>query len=749
MALTLDFSDLSPGSVSTRDCRRGAVFALRILLNYPDIRVEYMEDCKHLLRLLGKKAVWPQQVTRSIAAALDALNDDDSNAKHSDGVDIVSRLKGRHAWTTYEQTISRWHTEQPKVIIEALEDNLARLKPKMILKTPGNRNTTLLTKLLGLNPVESRLLDYAELSSYDQFRSFIRTISISSASEAYALVASAIDAPVQAVRSALRASSAFSAYGLVALDTTPSDLEDFLRLDKSGQAFLGEDFATPEDMLQVILQAGEMPNLAPDDYPHLKNEFTWLTNYLKHVASGRIEGGNILFYGAPGTGKSEFARLLAQQSGLTAYDVKSADNDGDPVSGNTRLRHFALSQRFLAEQEKALIIFDEIEDVFPDSGFSFASLFGGRRSTSRPDQTKAWINQQLEHSPVPAIWISNSIDAIDAAFLRRFAFHIEFRTPPKTVRERVIKRCLNNIAVSEGLVRSLAADNTLSPAQISQASRFASLCATTQGEIDESVLLHAIKASQAAMGRSLQINNQLASAGQCNFAYLNLDTEIPVDKIEQALRRQSTATLCFYGIPGAGKTSLAHHLADAIGRPLMVKRASDILGMYVGESEKKIAQMFRDANQEGAVLLLDEADSFLRSRQQAKNSWEVTQVNELLQQMENFDGIFICTTNLMEDVDEAAMRRFTFKVRFNALTQAQREAMFAECVFENSAMPIGQSVSQSLQKLNSPTPGDFATVQRQEKLLGERYSPEDFLARLERECGLKKGDKSKAIGFLT
>lgn len=749
MALTLDFSDLSPGSVSTRDCRRGAVFALRILLNYPDIRVEYMEDCKHLLRLLGKKAVWPQQVTRSIAAALDALNDDDSNAKHSDGGDIVSRLKGRHAWTTYEQTISRWHIEQPKVIIEALEDNLARLKPKTILKTPGNRNTTLLAKLLGLNSVESRLLDYAELSSYDQFRSFIRTISISSASEAYALVASAIDAPVQAVRSALRASSAFSAYGLVALDTTPSDLEDFLRLDKSGQAFLGEDFATPEDMLQVILQAGEMPNLAPDDYPHLKNEFAWLTNYLKHVASGRIEGGNILFYGAPGTGKSEFARLLAQRSGLTAYDVKSADNDGDPVSGNTRLRHFALSQRFLAEQEKALIIFDEIEDVFPDSGFSFASLFGGKRSTSRPDQAKAWINQQLEHSPVPAIWISNSIDAIDAAFLRRFAFHIEFRTPPKTVRERVIKRCLNNIAVSEGLVRSLAADNTLSPAQVSQASRFASLCATTEGEIDESVLLHAIKASQAAMGRSLQINNQLASAGQCNFAYLNLETEMPVDKIEQALRRQPTATLCFYGIPGAGKTFLAHHLAEAIGRPLMVKRASDILGMYLGESEKKIAQMFRDANQEGAVLLLDEADSFLRSRQQARNSWEVTQVNELLQQMENFDGIFICTTNLMNDVDEAAMRRFTFKVRFNALTQVQREAMFAECVFENSAMPIGQSVSQSLQKLNSPTPGDFATVQRQEKLLGERYSPEDFLARLERECSLKKGDKSKAIGFVT
>ena len=224
---------------------------------------------------------------------------------------------------------------------------------------------------------------------------------------------------------------------------------------------------------------------------------------------------------------------------------------------------------------------------------------------------------------------------------------------------------------------------------------------------------------------------------------------MPVGKIEQALRRLPSATLCFYGVPGAGKTSLARHLADAIDRPLMVKRVSDLLGMYVGETEKRIARMFRDASQEGAVLLLDEADSFLRSRQQAHNSWEVTQVNELLQQMEAFDGIFICTTNLMNDVDEAAMRRFTFKVRFDALLQQQREAMFAEIVFGNPAALLTPSIRQSLQKLAGATPGDFATVQRQEKMLGERYSPEDFLVRLVRECALKPACQSKSIGFMS
>lgn len=752
MDMSLDFGLPSSKMVSSRHCRRGAVYALRILLNQAEVRAAFMEDSETLLRMLGKHAVWPQQVSRTIGAALNSTDEEDSSpiaAKEESESSFVARLKGHQAWNAYENTLARLYTKSPKLITSALEDNLARLKPKAILKTPGNPNTLLLAKLLGLNPVECRLIDFAEMRAYAMFRTFLQSIAGLAPKDAFGLVAAAIDAPIPAVRAALRANAPLRSFGLIRLDNAPIDLEDFLHLDRGGEMFLFEDFTSTEDMLRVILQPGQSTNLAVQDYGHLEKEFTWLVNYLKNVANGRVKGANILFYGAPGTGKSEFARLLAEQTGLTAFDVKSTDGDGEPVSGKTRLNHFAISQRFLSERERSLIIFDEIEDVFPDRGLNFAALFGSDHSGSQPDQSKAWLNQQLEHSPVPAIWISNSIDAIDEAYLRRFAFHIEFKTPPKSVRQQVIRRCLENATVSDSLVTSLAMDDSLSPAQVNQASRFALLCQSTPGEVDESALLHAVKASQAAMGRNLKTSSQLANAASCNFAYLNLDSEMPVDKIEQALRRNSAATLCFYGVPGSGKTSLARHLADAIGRPLMIRRASDLLGMYVGESEKRIARMFQEAGQEGALLLLDEADSFLRSRQQANRSWEVTQVNELLQQMEAFDGIFICTTNLMDDVDEAAMRRFTFKVRFDALTQLQREVMFADVVLGNANNPLVSSVRQSLQKLAAVTPGDFATVQRQEKLLGERYSSENFLRCLERECALKRGGKFNSIGFLS
>ena len=100
------------------------------------------------------------------------------------------------------------------------------------------------------------------------------------------------------------------------------------------------------------------------------------------------------------------------------------------------------------------------------------------------------------------------------------------------------------------------------------------------------------------------------------------------------------------------------------------------MSKFVGETEQNMAGMFREAENEKAVLLLDEADSFLQDRRGAQRTYEVTEVNEMLQGMERFDGIFVCTTNLMDRIDQAALRRFTFKIRFKPLTAVQREKMF-------------------------------------------------------------------------
>jgi transitional endoplasmic reticulum ATPase len=85
--------------------------------------------------------------------------------------------------------------------------------------------------------------------------------------------------------------------------------------------------------------------------------------------------------------------------------------------------------------------------------------------------------------------------------------------------------------------------------------------------------------------------------------------------------------------------------------------------------------MFDEARDEEAVLLLDEADSFLQDRTLAHRQWEVTEVNELLTQMEGFDGLFICT-NLLDHLDPAALRRFGLKLEFLALRPEQASSLY-------------------------------------------------------------------------
>ena len=151
---------------------------------------------------------------------------------------------------------------------------------------------------------------------------------------------------------------------------------------------------------------------------------------------------------------------------------------------------------------------------------------------------------------------------------------------------------------------------------------------------------------------------------------------------------------------------------------------------------------------DGAVLLLDEADSFLMDRRGAHRTYEVTEVNEMLQGMERFKGVFICTTNLFDRIDEAALRRFTFKIQFKPLTREQREKMFVTEALDGNAANLSGAMADRLNKLQLLTPGDFAAVKRQITLLDETMTPDEFLAQLEQEHKVKPDVKfARSIGF--
>jgi len=162
--------------------------------------------------------------------------------------------------------------------------------------------------------------------------------------------------------------------------------------------------------------------------------------------------------------------------------------------------------------------------------------------------------------------------------------------------------------------------------------------------------------------------------------------------------------------------------------------------------------MFAEAQKQGAILLLDEADSLLSDRSHAGHQWEITQINEMLTQMETYSGIFICTTNLMDKLDAASLRRFDFKVKFDYLSPAQRWALFQQesqrlggiLPDDIAALAI---LKQQVHRLTKLTPGDFAVVSRQVAVLGKTPTPERIIAVLAQECKAK-GETFSQIGFV-
>jgi transitional endoplasmic reticulum ATPase len=428
--------------------------------------------------------------------------------------------------------------------------------------------------------------------------------------------------------------------------------------------------------------------------------------------------------------------VLAKELGCELFEVASEDGDGDPVNGERRLRAFRAAQSFFS-QRRSIIVFDEAEDVFND-GDSFL----GRKSTAQT--RKAWINRMLEENSVPAFWLSNSISGLDPAFVRRFDMVLELPVPPKRQRVRIIEQSCSDLLDASSMAR-LAESESLAPAVITRAASVVRLIRDELGEAGASSAMELLidNTLEAQGHKPLRRNghNWLPEIYDPSFIHADAD----LAQVAIGLVQSKSGRLCLYGPPGTGKTAYGRWLADQMGIPLMVKRASDLMSKWVGENEKNIASAFKQAEQDGALLLIDEVDSFLQDRRGAQRGWEVSLVNEMLTQMESFPGVFIASTNLMEGLDQAALRRFDLKVKFDFLKPEQAgELLGRYCSMLDLSAPQPDQIAK-LKHLQKLTPGDFAAVIRQNRFR-PITSANALVSALGAECAVKEGARA-AIGF--
>ncbi len=728
-------------------------------------------DLNSLLALAGRHVVWPVHVLEKVREFLARRCVGNEFWRGHEALSPQEFLERHGAWRgPYEEGtlffyLDEYAKDAPKDLLTVLATTGEWLTHALKKhSTLVEKNIEALAGLLQLNKAERALLLYGTLARYQRdLRSLLVEFKVNNAPEAYAALADIAGVNASEVGEALRAGSRLERIGLVEnliSEHNITDLADLMKVSEKLPPVLMREYRDQSELMAVFTRPASKTELNAKDFHFVDDDVQVLVSLMRNAVQRKELGVNVLLYGPPGTGKTELAKVVAHAAGLELFEVEYADRDGNSLSGRDRYRSLQIAQVFLKGATQASLLFDEVEDVFPPISVDAAQLMARQEqqamaaAVSHSVNGKAWVNQILEANAVPTIWVTNRIEQIDPAFRRRFAYHLELKSPPPGAREQLVRKTLTGVAVSDEFVAKLTERKGLTPAQIRTAVRFADL-ATSTAKSDEDTVVYEklierqLKNSDEALGNKFADTKGRKEVTTYDLDMLNVETRFDISRIVEALKARGHGTLCFYGAPGTGKTALGEHISRALGKPLIVKQASDLISKFVGETEQNMAKMFVEAETEKAVLLLDEADSFLQDRRGAQRSYEVTEVNEMLQQMERYNGIFVCTTNLLDRIDQAALRRFTFKIKFKPLTAVQREKMFITEALAGDASKLDEPLRVRLAKLEQLCPGDFAAVKRQVDILATVFSADEFIEQLEAEHRIKpEVREARGMGFV-
>ena len=602
------------------------------------------------------------------------------------------------------------------------------------------QNIHKLACMVGLTDTDCRVLEFAVMVFNNDFLTTATdSLGNVSSNDLMRALSVLLDIPEPDIRLSLGERGLLVRSGLVSIDRNGMNYIS-RKLDLLSNSFadclLTLD-AEPVSLLRETVTPASAPELAWSDYAHIEQEMLILRSYLEAVSTEAKTGVNILLHGDPGTGKSQLARVVAQHLQRQLYEVAFCDEDGDSVGGENRLRAYRAGQCFFANS-RAMLVFDEAEDVLTGEN----DIFRPRRAQSR----KAWLNRMLEENAVPTLWLSNSTYGIDPAVIRRFDMVIELPIPSRKHRSRMLTEFFGDM-LSKEEIAEFSQLTDLSPAVARSAIAVAcSVKAQLPDSKSADVVKSLVNSTLKAQGfRTLEKTKTVPPLPAVyDPAFVNCESDLV--SLAQGIGKASSARLCLYGPPGTGKTAYAHWLAKQLDLPLIMKKSSDLLGMYVGQTEKNIARAFEQAREEPSVLLIDEVDSLLQDRRSLRAGWEVTMVNELLTQLEAFEGIFIASTNLADNLDQAALRRFDLKLRFDYLAPEQAVQLTHRCC-ESLGLPApDESVTRTLGSLGNLTPGDFATASRRHKF-SPIGSAQEFVSVLQGECAAKE-DARRPMGFL-
>ncbi len=570
-----------------------------------------------------------------------------------------------------------------------------RLKKVLIQKSENFKNNNsklpnkilLVSKLYGLSKIEHEILQYYILQSTVPYINDIISL-ITGSFNVFELLGTSILGvklwAVNQIRRRMIKKGIFIKQGFN---------DNIVSLNmKILEIFENPEIKTQTQVKNILLGKNQKSELSWKDFDHLNKERNITLNILTSAIENNTKGINILLYGAVGTGKTQFAKVIANKAKIDMYAVSAEFMDKE-ATRKDRLSDLASKQTVLSRVERICILFDEAEDVM-NRGFT---EFG--------NASKAYLNTLIEETPVPIFWTTNNIYDVDPAFLRRMTYSIPFEKLTDEIRLNIWKRVIrkNKFKVDNKKLVEMNNNYDIPPSLIANAVETTKMINGIQDDFEifvENVAKVVTKKKNVKKKKEFEMKDY-------DDKLVNTDLDIKDLTAKIKACGKLNFSLCLYGEPGTGKSLYARYLAKELGVEVILKRASDLISKYVGETEQNIADAFAEAKSKKAMLIFDEADSFLQNRNNAVRNWEVSQVNEMLTWMESHEYPFVCTTNLLDTLDEASLRRFTFKIEFDFMTKEQ----------VNTAFEHFFGIKNANVNIKGLTAGDFAIVKKKADFL--------------------------------
>lgn len=492
------------------------------------------------------------------------------------------------------------------------------------------------------------------------------------------------------------------------VDANPPLLSKFVKLDDRIAAFLLNSDETDPKIARFSTLEKPVRSfddlIAPDDQK----------NCLLEAVKRTIEEDSRLmffFYGPSGTGKKLAAEACCKEFGV---NLLLADAEAFPKSSEGEALSLILREALLQQAAVFIENFDALwgrnqqgQDL--DSGLSSfdpgygtsGSCFSGSDFSSSGffGSDVFRLVRALDSFPGSVFLSAGQLWEPGSALRNNTFISCAFPLPALSERKQLWKMCLENFenSITEADIEDLAARFKLSGGQIRDVISTAQGFAASRGR--DKVVIATEDLYRACRNRSSLKLNSLARKINPKRKWKDIVLAAPVkEQLEEIcafVRHKETVysewgfdkklslgkglNILFAGPSGTGKTLAAEIIAGEVGLDLYKIDISGTVSKYIGETEKNLKKIFGEAVIGNAILFFDEADALFGKRSEVNDShdrYANIEVNYLLQQMEEHEGIIILASNYKRNLDDAFLRRLQFAVEFPIPDEASRKEIW-------------------------------------------------------------------------